>query len=77
MQSMKYILQLFLVDIIIKTEQFATGDSVKTTLPLSKTLVRQAQLGASYRVTCHTQVLCMTGSLYRVKPSQQPVPSVA
>jgi len=46
-------------------------------LRVSSAFVRQAQLGASYRVTCHTQVLCMTGSLYRVEPGQQPVPSVA
>ena len=40
----------------------------------SETLVRQAQLGASYRVPC----LCSwAGSPHRAKSNQQPVPSVA
>jgi hypothetical protein len=38
------------------------------------TLVRQAQLGASYRVPCHCS---RAGSPHRAKPDQQPVPSVA
>jgi len=40
--------------------------------PLNSSLVRQAQLGASYRVPCRK-----VGSPNRVKPNQQPVPSVA
>lgn len=41
---------------------------------LPQAFVRQAQLGASYRVPC----LCSwAGSPYRAKPNQQPVPSVA
>lgn len=49
--------------------QLQTFGSVDTS-----TLVRRAQLGASYRVSC----LCSwAGSPHRAKPNQQPVPSVA
>jgi hypothetical protein len=40
----------------------------------AQTLVRQAQLGASYRVPCLSS---WAGSPHRVKLNQQPVPSVA
>ena len=42
--------------------------------PLKSTLVRQAQLGASYRVT---HLRSWVGSPHRAKLNQQPVPSVA
>ena len=42
--------------------------------PLKSTLVRQAQLGASYRVT---HLRSWVGSSHRAKLNQQPVPSVA
>ena len=41
---------------------------------VSSTLVRQAQLGASYRVPC---LRSWAGSPHRAKLNQQPVPSVA
>jgi len=43
-------------------------------LPVSSSLVRQAQLGASYRVPCPCS---WTGSPHRAKLNQQPVASVA
>ena len=42
--------------------------------PVNSTLVRQAQLGASYRVPCLSS---RAGSPHRAKSNQQPVPSVA
>ena len=42
--------------------------------PLSEMLVRQAQLGASYRVPCQS---VLVGSPNRAKLNQQLVPSVA
>ena len=41
---------------------------------LTPSLVRQAQLGASYRVPCQSS---RAGSPHRAKSNQQPVPSVA
>jgi len=55
-------------EILKKSEKFKFVHQVN----FAQTLVRQAQLGASYRVPCRE-----VGSPNRAKPNQQPVPSVA
>ena len=53
---------------------YKSAKIMSTAFRINKVLVRQAQLGASYRVPC----LCnKAGSPHRVKLNQQPVPSVA